>query len=282
MKTVVVPTDFSGEADHAIDVAIVIARQMKASILIVNIIQSIYEAGYAATANLPEEGKKVLEADIKKAEKEMADLVKKYEVEDVEIKTAVKVGSIFQDIADNIVQIEADLIVLGTKGDKGLHAFFIGSNAEKVVRRASCPVITVRKKIKNFKLQHVVFATDFTDKPDKLLSILKQWQKQSFFNINLVYVNTPLNFMPSSKVEERMDKFLKKHPDAEFIPAVVDEYSEREGIQKYAIKAGADLIALLTHGKEGLDHVLEGSIAEQIVNRANIPVLTYNLHSFNK
>jgi nucleotide-binding universal stress UspA family protein len=279
MKTIIVPTDLSREADHAVEVAILIARQMKAAIHLVHIIPSIYDQEYADTANLPVQGKEAFDKELAAANLKMASLVKQYQAADVPMKPLVKAGSIFQDTADNIVRLEGDIIVLGTKGDSGLHEFFIGSNAEKVVRRAHCPVVTVRKKVKDFKLRKVVFATDFTSKADALLTTLQQWQHTSFFEIHLVYVNTPLHFATTTYIKSRMQKFLEKYSGMAFTTAIVDDYSELEGIQHYAVETGADMIAMLTHGREGAAHVLQGSLAEQLVNKANIPVLTYSLHT---
>ena len=277
MKTILVPTDLSREADHAIDVAIVMARQMKANIELVHILPSLYDKAYADTAALPEEGRKAFEEEVALARLEIVNLVQHYQVEDVAMKGSVKIGSIFQDIADNIVKLEADLIVLGTKGDSGLHEFFIGSNAEKVVRRALCPVITVRKKVKDFKLKQVVFATDFTKNADPFIHTLQQWQKASAFTFHLLYVNTPLHFQTTGQIKARMHTFLKKHREEDFTIQMVDDYSELEGINAYAQEVEADIIAMLTHGREGVDHVLEGSLAERLVNQASIPIITYRL-----
>jgi nucleotide-binding universal stress UspA family protein len=277
MKTILVPTDLSKEADHAIEVAILMARQLKASIELVHILPSIYDQVYADTAALPKQGRKAFEEELILAKKEIEDLVQTYKVDDVPIKGIVKISSIFQDIADTIVKLDADLLVLGTKGDSGLHEFFIGSNAEKVVRRAHCPVITVRKKVIDFKLNQVVFATDFTDSAEPFLQTLQQWQKASGFTIHFLYVNTPLHFQTTGQIKARMQKFLKKYGEEVFITTIVDDYSELEGIKNYAQDIGADLIAMLTHGREGVDHILQGSLAEQLVNQASIPVLTYRI-----
>lgn len=278
MKTIVVPTDLSREADHAIDVALVFARHFNSEIHLVHVIQSIYDTAYADTADLPVQGRKKFEQDLQAAHVELADLAQRYKVADIPIKASVKVGSIFQDIADIIVNIEGDIIVLGTKGDKGMHEFFIGSNAEKVVRRAHCPVVTVRNQMKDFRLKKVVFATDFAPNSDQLLNKLLAWQGITSFDIDLLYVNTQLHFMTTAQINVRMHRFLKKHEDARLRTSIIDDYTELDGIHHYAAETGADMIAMLTHGREGVEHVLEGSLAEKLVNQAGIPILTYSLH----
>jgi nucleotide-binding universal stress UspA family protein len=75
------------------------------------------------------------------------------------------------------------------------------------------------------------------------------------------------------------DTFINKHRDVTIHFAIVNAHSVREGIEQYVLEAEADLVALITHGREGVEHILEGSIAEHLVNRSSTPVLTYNLRT---
>jgi nucleotide-binding universal stress UspA family protein len=170
---------------------------------------------------------------------------------------------------------------MGTKGDSGFHEVVEGSNAEKVVRYAHCPTITVGKPSPGFTLRNVLLATDFDPRIGPLLDLLHGWQSLFGFKLHLVYVNTPLNYSTTFKIQERLEKFLKKHPLENCTTVIIDEYSEKDGILRYADQVQADLVALLTHGRQGLAYVLDGSIAGQVVNHAQVPVLTYNLHADN-
>jgi nucleotide-binding universal stress UspA family protein len=189
------------------------------------------------------------------------------------------VGSIFITLAENISAAGTDLIVMGTKGDSGFHEVVEGSNAEKVVRYAHCPIITVGKPAPGFTLRNVVLATDFDPRIGPLLDLLQGWQSLFGFKLHLVYVNTPLNYSTTFKIQQRQEQFLKKHSLENCTAVIIDEYSEKDGILRYADQVQADLVALLTHGRQGLAYMLDGSIAGQVVNHAQVPVLTYNLHA---
>jgi nucleotide-binding universal stress UspA family protein len=192
----------------------------------------------------------------------------------------VKVGSVFEDVSSIIARSEADLIVMGTKGATGLYELLVGSNAEKVVRYARSPVIAVpRGDVGHFGLRNVVFATDFDDRAESLLLLLTGWQRVFRFKLHLLYVNTPGQYATTAKIEDRIGKFLKKYPGPQYTTAIVDEYSVRDGIRVYAAKVNADLVAMLTHGRDGLAHFLGGSLTEDAVNHLPTPVLTYNIHT---
>jgi nucleotide-binding universal stress UspA family protein len=281
MKTIFVPMDFSQEATHALDVAVALAWPTKATVVLLHVIQSVYEAQYATGAELPADARQRLEQKVDQAQHRLRQLVAQAQAGDVTIDCQVKVGSIFITLAENISAVGTDLIVMGTKGDSGFHEVVEGSNAEKVVRSAHCPIITVGKPAKGFTLRNVVLATDFDNRVGPLLGMLQGWQALFGFELHLVYVNTPLNYSTTFKIQERLEKFLKKHPLENYTSAIIDEYSEKDGILQYADQVKADLVALLTHGRQGLAYLLDGSIAGQVVNHAQVPVLTYNMHADN-
>ncbi|MBD0255763.1 MAG: universal stress protein [Cytophagales bacterium] len=279
MKTIFVPMDFSKEATHALDVAVALARPAKATVVLLHVIQSVYEEQYASGAELPADARQRLDQKVDKAQQQLRQLVEGAQAGDVTIHCQVKVGSIFITLPENISAAGTDLIVMGTKGDSGFHEVVEGSNAEKVVRSANCPIITVGKPVKGFTLRNVVLATDFDHRVGPLLDLLHGWQSVFGFKLHLVYVNTPLNYSTTFKMQERLEKFLKKHPLENYTTALIDEYSEKDGILRYADLVQADLVALLTHGRQGLAYLLDGSIASQVVNHAQVPVLTYNMHA---
>jgi nucleotide-binding universal stress UspA family protein len=279
MQTILVPTDFTQEAGYALDVAIALARPAKATVMLLHVIQSVYEQQYEAGDELPPEVRQRLDQQVSRTRQQLRQLVENTPAAGVTLQPRVKVGSIFVTIAEIISSSEADLVVMGTKGDSGFHELVEGSNAEKAVRHAHCPIITVGKRVADFALRDVVLATNFDHRIGPLLNLLGEWQALFGFKLHLVYVNTPLNYSTTFKIEERLEQFLKKHPLENYTTAIIDDYSEKDGILGYAGKIKADLVVLLTHGRQGLAYILDGSITGDIVNHAPVPVLTYNMHA---
>ena len=72
-----------------------------------------------------------------------------------------------------------------------------------------------------------------------------------------------------------MRDFAKKLKLQNFTMSIFNDRSEEEGIIHFASTINADLIAMATHGRTGFAHVLVGSIAEDVVNHARRPVLTF-------
>jgi nucleotide-binding universal stress UspA family protein len=72
-----------------------------------------------------------------------------------------------------------------------------------------------------------------------------------------------------------METFAKKLKLENYTLNIFNDYSEEEGIIRFSESINADMIAMATHGRKGFAHVLVGSIAEDVVNHAKRPVLTF-------
>lgn len=277
MKTILVPTDFSREANAALRVASTIARKTGATIQLLHVIQSVYEEQFAASANLPEKGKVELAKQMEKANYKLHKRLQDESFYKLTIIPQIQVGSIFRHISDIIASHDVDLIVMGTKGASGIKEMVVGSNTANVVRHAKCSVLTVRGKTENLLLKNVVLATNLEDVSDSFMKKMQEWQASFHFRIHLLYINTPLHYQTTSQIESRIEKFLNKFPLTNYTWAIVDDYSFEDGIKAYAKKVNADLVSVLTHGRQGLAHLWEGSFTEELVNHSTIPVLAYNI-----
>ena len=81
--------------------------------------------------------------------------------EEVQMYSTLKVGNAFKAIAQVIAEQEVDLVIMGSHGADGWEEAFVGSNAERVVRRANCPVMVIKGPVNLSEIQNVVFAADY-------------------------------------------------------------------------------------------------------------------------
>ena len=124
----------------------------------------------------------------------MADAIADISISADEITQMVEVGHPSDTIIDKIRELDIDLVVMGTNGTSGIQEFLAGSNAEKVVRKASCPVITLKSPVKLEAIKRIAFASDFGDLNEHSMALLKQMQDLLGAQIDFVRVNTPNNF----------------------------------------------------------------------------------------
>ena len=277
MKTILVPTDFSEQANYALDVAHAIARKSNASIKLLNIVEapgggSFNSMGEVTTVD-PMDNVFMMEM-LNHMKRRIKELAGNSRYSDVNIATEVVVGNPFSSIANEITTSKVDLVVMGSKGASGLEETLIGSNTEKVVRRAKCPVLTIKNKTDINSVKNIVFASDFKGNDDNVMDAIKQFQQFFDAKLHLVKVNTPNNFTSDRELKVRMREFAKRHSLDNITYNIYNDAVEEDGIIYFADEINADVIALATHGRTGLMHLLSGSIAEDVVNHAKRPVWT--------
>jgi universal stress protein A len=140
IKRILVPTDFSAPSLKALDYAIDFARTHKSELLLLNVVEPIRH-----TRLLPDVSE-IMEHHRSEAAEKIAELERQTSRRLRKCRAEVHFGVPYNVIADVAKKWKADLIVIATHGYTGLYHLFLGSVAERVVRIAECPVMTVRVK----------------------------------------------------------------------------------------------------------------------------------------
>ncbi|MEM1407602.1 MAG: universal stress protein [Bacteroidota bacterium] len=279
MKKILVPTDFSEHAVYAVDFAAQLTKKMEAELILLHVVEdsSVNSVRYTGEVELPDMQDRLF--ILKLIEKATADLqgtVQRYS--EIPIKQEIRIGNPYHSIREIITEHNVDLVVMGTHGTNNFTESLVGSNAEKVVRHAECPVITLRQHVENVDFNNIAFATGLNDEDETCMIVVRNFQ--TFFNakIHVVRVNTPNNFEADRISLPALKEYAEKCGFENYDTHVYNDVSEEEGIIHFADMINADMIAMATHGRTGFAHLLTGSIAEDVVNHAQRPVLTYILN----
>lgn len=277
MKKILVPCDFSEQAVNAFRFAADVAAQSKGEVHLVHVIELpvMHDSVLMPVMSFEEALLKELR---EKAEKEFNKLKNKFGAAGVNIISSVIFGGTSRMITDYITDQSIDLVVMGTKGASGVKEILIGSNAEKVVRKSPVPVIAIKKYVKASTIKNIVFPNTLDTETQEDL-VMKVKALQNFFKakIHILWVNTPTNFTPDRITVERLNAFAKRFMFKDFTVSVYNDPFEESGIINYTHAIKADMIAMGTHGRKGLAHILSGSVAEDVVNHIDCPIWTYAL-----
>ncbi|MDJ1499266.1 universal stress protein [Xanthocytophaga agilis] len=280
MKKILIPTDFSEQANNALKVAIQIAKKCGAEIHLLHIEEYVGNVGFSALGDVEADSSamdklfmlKLLEVN----KKRMLELIDTID-DEVTVFHMVEIGQMFRLVREYVTGQGIDLVVMGTNGASGFSGALIGSNTEKVVRQVGCPVLSVRNLPEVFDMKKIVFATNFDGDQTVVTEQLKQFQTIFGAHLYLLYVNTIFSFSSSRTIRERVTQFVTKHGLTNYEFHSYNDETEERGIIHFADEVDADVIAVATHGRTGFSHLLLGSIAEDIVNHALRPVLTFHL-----
>lgn len=279
MKKILVPTDFSKPAQIAIDVAADIAKKSNGQVILLHVVEEASGTSFKITGEVDVSGgwedKLFTMKLIERSKKQMAKALEELKATGVKVIDELRLGTAFHGIRDIITEQKVDLVVMGTAGHSKLEEMIIGTNTEKVVRHAKCPVLTVHKKPVTTDFRNIVYATAMSKDEEVFSRVVRSTQQLYDATVHLVRVNTPGNFQRDIVVKKYMEEFAKKLQLKNFTINIFNDLTEEEGIIYFADSINADLIAMATHGRTGFAHVLAGSIAEEVVSHSKRPVLTF-------
>ncbi|MGM5468887.1 universal stress protein [Flavobacteriaceae bacterium LMO-SS05] len=274
MKKILVPTDFSNEAEYALKVAAQLSKTYGSEIYLLHLLElPMQEVDALNTYSELPSAMFFMEL----AHQKLEDLMTRDYLEGLNVHVTIKPDSALNGIIEKSKEHHIDMIIMGSHGASGLREVFIGSIAEKVVRFSDVPVMVIKKEHNNFHINTFVFGSDF--KKESKRTYKQAIKIAQLFNakIHLLMVNTANHFMTTTKANKRIQEFIKDIPFEDYTITIYNDLTIEAGILNFSNDVDADLIGISTHGRQGLLHFINGSIGEDIVNHANRPVITFKI-----
>ncbi len=274
MKKILVPTDFSSCASIAAQMGCWIAQKTGAEILFLHGLKTPVD-----WVNLPktlEDSYPEIKKQIGQANQYLDELVQQAKHQGVKAEKSIAFLEGFETIAQTVLDIENDLIVMGSHGQRGLQKFVIGSHTEKIMRWAKAPVLACRKPgehLPNFNT--IVFASGLEDDTHPAFERLIHFADSiGAENLYFVEVTTPYNFKPTGEVMKQIRAFVDSHHFRAISLHNVTHYTVEAGILEFAESVKADLIGIANHGRTGLSSLFMDSIPENLLRYGQFPVLS--------
>ncbi len=301
VRRILYPTDFSATARQALNHALFLAEQFEAELHMLHAVV-LHESDPRDPERRFPEPSDILQNLFTIADSEMAKIVEANRSKTFTLKEAsIRGFSAGQVILEYSDTHDIDLIVMGTHGRRGPARVFLGSVAEEVVRLSACPVLTLRKSDEapsGDAIETVLVPVDFSDHSKVALTNAREVATLYGGKIQLLHVIEepvyPYFYTPAGgfsvthqldelreKSEEALDRLLAEAggPEVETEKHVVMGRAALE-IARFAADHGSDMIVIATHGLTGLERLLVGSTAEQVVRLASCPV--FSVKSFGK
>jgi len=214
------------------------------------------------------------------------------------VDVMVHVGEPARDILESAASLPADLIVMGTHGLSGFEHLLLGSVAEKVLRKAACPVLTVPPRAhatSSLSFKRILCAVDFSDCSMHALTFARSMAEEARAALTIVHVlEWPWEEPPAPRLEtlpevqafslamyRRERESDAKARLATLIPAATGDTSAKvchgkpyEQILQVAAEEHSDVIVVGVRGRGAIDRAIFGSTANHVVRAATCPVLT--------
>jgi len=288
IKNILCAVDRSPDSLQAFGYAIALARWQGARLNLLEVIETAVPPGVSRAPKddaVPYETRAALERDLRR-------VLTARRVSDLKVEIFMRKGNVVQEILAQAKASRPDLVVIGSHGRAGVQRLVLGSVAEKVLRLATCPVLTVRCGVRLARRSRSPFATilcptDFSAAANKAVAYAKRLAKEADDKLIVMSaVEWPLDGATSgpiaqlrksleSDAREGLVRLLPRPsshgPRAQ---AVVATGKASAAIVKLARARSVDLIVMGVSGRGALDVALLGSTTHHVIREGMWPVLT--------
>ena len=282
MQHILVPTNFSPEAHNAFEVALQLAHRTGGHITLLHVLSGITgNGGMVTTGGRTGGGNlddlfmvQMLQLTKRRMHQLMGEAGKT--TPDVTVVDMIETGDIDEAVLDVVRRRQIDLVVVGAhEHTPGRHLFGADSHAESLVRRAPCPVLTVKHPAPQFEAHTIVFASNFDPEADRAVPTLRQL-RAAFPEATLRLLDIAPDANSRVAAMARIQAYADRHALTGYEIAVPEEAQVPSGIQHYAEATHADIVVMLSHGHTNMWHLWQGGIAERVAVQAAPPVLTFH------
>ncbi len=277
MKTILVPTDFSTNADNALKFAIGLAEKENAEIIILN----AWEISYPITeipVGTDTIAEKMSEAEIN-AIKQLNRLCAGINAAaNVKLVKMSKRGSVVDTVFDTVNEEAVDLVIMGTKGASGLKEIFIGSNTARVIQKVSCPIIAVPEAAVFKGLQKITYATNY--QTGDIRALKKVAEIAGLFKAAITLLHVTDKDYSSGEAQLLLESFTAKvRKKIQFgeVSFRLMFGSDIEGkLDEYTRENQADLLVMSTVHPNLFDRLFGNNLVKTMSYHIQIPLMVFH------
>jgi nucleotide-binding universal stress UspA family protein len=285
------PMDFSEFSARAYSYAQSLSKRYGAKLYVEHVVQPL-GAAYPYYA-FPDTVSQIYGDLADEAKQHLQEFVKIHTRDGIQTEFVVETGPVSQCIISFSETQAIDLIVMGTHGRQGVDHLTMGSVTEKVLRKAQCPVLAVRRPAHDFvspekegepvQLQKILFCADFSQQSERALSYALSLGMEYNAELTLLHVleEVPKPNDLERETESIRQQLLKPVPtDARnwsSIKSVVRIGKPYQEIIQLALEARIDLVIMGVRGRSALDLALFGSTTHRVLQLGPCPVLAVRM-----
>ncbi|MBK8493028.1 MAG: universal stress protein [Saprospirales bacterium] len=271
MKKILFPTDFSPAAANAFQYAHSLAEALDARIDLIN----IFHLPIGDASNIPPE---YIQKMLDEAEADTLEKLREFAHPCLGKPTCGEIQPVYGlftavEITDLARQNEYDLIVMGTKGERGALEKFLGTVTTDVMMKAACPVLAIPAEATFRKIEHIAYATAFEPSDEHAVEKLMNLAGRLVSQVHFVNVNTQSDKQYIQDVEMEKD-----YPYNFTDFSIVHNSSVQEGLEEYLKQRNIDWLALFIPHRRLWERLFHSSFTKKMAFHTNIPLLIFHGH----
>lgn len=275
MKSLLVPTDFSENADNAITFACEMNLKLGATI---HLLHSYYVPVPATDIPLvPISDNDMRDIAIEGLTKTKDRFMNRYS--GMEFNLYATVGEVDNEVVAYSNKFDDTIIVMGTHGASGMGEVLFGTNTASVMEKAQCPVIAIPEKAAFNGLRKIVFAADYGthnyDHAIKLIDIARKFNSEVILlHVSSGEIEGAVEDIEISRFKDRLLE-ATKYPNLSY--RLVEDEDVYRGISDYAEKYNPDLITISMRNRSLMERLFSRSLTKRLAYHSVVPVLALHI-----
>lgn len=284
MKTILIPTDFSPNADHAAFYAFELGKHIKAGLKLCNAIMVPAAARMSPQVAWPLMDLGTLKKDADRELKKFSEKLQK-PVKDAGIASGIcpplevlsEIGTVPEVIRMIAEKEEINLVVMGTSGASGLNKLFLGSTSRDLIANSSLPILLIPPGTEFKPFRRIAFATDLTAGDLELIHSLAIFARP--FNAEILIVHISRDDFNPEVDQKKIDDFLnevtcKVHYHKVYYRHVKDMGID-EGLNWLTDHVDIDMLAMVHRKHNFIKRFFEGSHTQRMAVDTKLPLLVF-------
>jgi nucleotide-binding universal stress UspA family protein len=283
MKKILCTTDFSKNAEKALRYAYSLSKQLNSELIVLHVYDTptiLSGPDNASTAD--EISKGVIKENLEKlssiCEKELGfnEDNLRYEVKDN--------NSSVDGILTMIDETQADLVVMGVKGASNLREAIMGSTSMGVIRKASCPVISIPEDAVNEPtVKKIAYATDLNENNFNIINGLKEFAIYFDAELSVIHISPDSEQITENELDEFQKKLLEQVNYSNLHFEVLHSNNITKSLYNYVSEKDISIIAMFEHeDKSFIEKWFRNDLVKVVEFHTKTPLISFNQHYLNR
>ena len=274
MNTILFPTDFSENSNHAFRFAKMMAGAKKAKLILLY----TYNLPLVAPMNTftnREQTLSLIDNDLREAAHiRMKAYTKELDLMSDDYTVLIREGNTVDIVVDCCKEEKVDLIVMGTKGRTNNRDFLIGSITAKLIEKVNIPLLAIPESATIHPFKKIVFATDFINDSSSEIQKVIDFAKLNDSSLTFLHVKTD-----SEKGEKglgELQKTIERNSQQDLGLEIIHANNIEKGVDCYLKENETNLLVLSNHTKSFFEKLFHKSISKEMILHSKIPLLIFS------
>lgn len=262
---ILVPIDFSEDAETALEYALVLAKRKEGSVTMVHVVEIVYD--------FASQGAIALDGMYNDAHSLMEKLQHKYAGSGIPIDFIIKEGTASITASRTAEEIGAKLIVMGTRGSSGARKFLFGSTTISLIKETKVPVLVIPENANMAEMNSLTLALEFSDHEEKFIEWVVDLSQNWEMKLDFFHVSTEINFKEKLATLGIEGYLNKNFPKLDSRISLKLAQTASQGLNEFLNEQNNSILVLCHEHKSFWEQLTKSSDSVSLAYTARTPLL---------